>query len=88
MGLPLSLERIATEYIGLDDAGGAKGYMSYQQCNDFRTRATNRPAAARGAKRPKSKPAIRKLTYNEQREYKGMEKTILAAETDVERLEA
>ncbi len=82
------LERIATEYIGLDDAGGAKGFMSYQQCNDFRTKAANRPAAARVAKRPKSKPTTRKLTYNQQREYKDMEKTILEAETEVERLEA
>ncbi len=84
------LERIATEYLGLDDAGGAKGFMTYEQCNDFRTRPITPAAAKRnapGPKRPKSIPTTRKLTYNEQREYKAMEKTILEAETEVERLE-
>jgi len=86
------LQRIATQYIGLDGTGGAKEFMSYEQCNDFRTR-TIAPAASKrnaaGPKRSKSKPkpTTRKLTYNEQREYKAMEKTILEAETEVERLE-
>ena len=84
------LQRIATEYIGLDGAGGAKGFMSYEQCNDFRTKAVTPAAPKRNAprsKRPKPKSTTRKLTYNEQREYKAMEKAILEAETEVERLE-
>ena len=87
------LERIATEFLGLDDAGGAKGFMTYEQWNDFRTKAlssatSKRTAAAPKAKRPKPKPTTRRLTYKEQREYEGMEETILEAEAEVERLEA
>ena len=87
------LERIATEFLGLDNAGGAKGFMTYEQWNDFRTKAlssatSKRTAAAPKAKRPKPKPTTRRLTYKEQREYEGMEETILEAEAEVERLEA
>ncbi|MCH7798914.1 MAG: ABC-F family ATP-binding cassette domain-containing protein [Planctomycetes bacterium] len=84
------LERIATEFLGLDDAGGAKVFMTYERWNDARTRALA-TAAARGPKkpkRPKSKSTTRRLTFKEQREYKDMEKTILEAEAQVERLEA
>ena len=34
------------------------------------------------------KPTTRRLTFKEQREYEGMEETILEAEAEVERLEA
>lgn len=87
------LERIATEYIGLDDAGGIKAFMTYTQWNDAR-KATiagltaKKPTGMPTVKREKVKPANRKLTYNEQREYDAMEHTILAAEDDVKRLEA
>ena len=69
---------------------GCQGFMSYEQCNDFRTKAVTPVAPKRSgprSKRSKQKSTIRKLTYNEQREYKAMEKTILEAETEVERLE-
>ena len=84
------LERIATEYIGLDDTAGSKRFMTYEQWNKERTEAfsssgSKRTAAGPGAKRPK--PTVRKHTYNEQREYEGMEQTILEAEAEVERLE-
>ncbi len=84
------LERIATEYLGLDDAGGAKGFLTLKQWNDFRTKAASSSASKRapGAKSPKPKPTTRKLTYKERREYEGMEQTILEAEAQVERLEA
>ncbi|HAC09823.1 MAG TPA: ABC transporter ATP-binding protein, partial [Phycisphaerales bacterium] len=39
------LERIATEYVGLDDAGGAKIFQTHQQWTEHRTRET---ASARG----------------------------------------
>ena len=84
------LERIATEYIGLDDAGGAKGFMTYKQWNEFRKNATSSTASKRTATKqpkPKPKPATRRLTYKEQREYKAMEGKILEAEAEVERLE-
>ena len=69
---------------------GCQGFMSYEQCNDFRTKAVTPMAPKRSSprsKRSKPKSTTRKLTYNEQREYKAMEKTILDAETEVERLE-
>ena len=87
------LERIATEYIGLDGAGGAKQFMTYKHWNDVRIKAVSsatpkRTAASRGAKRPKPKPTTRRHTYKEQREYEDMEQAILEAEAEVERLEA
>jgi len=39
------LERIATEYVGLDDAGGAKIFQTHQQWTEHRARET---ASARG----------------------------------------
>ncbi len=87
------LERIATEYLGLDDAGGAKRFMTYEQWHDTRMNAVSSPTSKRtaadpGAQRSKPKPTTRRHTYNEQREYAGMEKAILEAEAQVERLEA
>ena len=86
------LERIATEYLGLDDAGGAKSFMTYERWNDARTKAVATVApGAKGSKSPKkskSKSTVRRLTFKEQREYKAMEETILEAEADLERLEA
>ncbi len=87
------LERIATEYVGLDGAGGAKGFMTYKHWDDVRTNtvssmAPKHAAAARRAKRSKQTPATRRHTYKEHREYEGMEQTILEAEAEVERLQA
>jgi ATP-binding cassette subfamily F protein uup len=87
------LERIATEYLGLDGTGGVKSFQTHEQWNAARTSAA--AAAQRDAKAAKPKPAagrkksgVRKLTYKERREYEAMEETILEAEADVERLEA
>ena len=66
---------------------GCQGFMSYEQCNDFRTKAVTPMAPKRSSPRSKPKSTTRKLTYNEQREYKAMEQAILEAETEVERLE-
>ncbi len=84
------LERIATKYIGLDDAGGAKEFMTYQQWNEARTKPASSTASKRTgtAKQPKSKSTTRRLTFKEQREYEGIEERILEAEAEVERLEA
>ena len=87
------LERIATEYIGLDGTGGAKPFQAYRQWLDARKAAastsTERTAApAKTPKAPKPKTGKRKLSYKEQREYDGMEETILEAEARVEELDA
>lgn len=87
------LERIATEYLGLNDSGGAKEYMSYEKWNEARVKAiasaatSKRTSAPQKESRAASKPASRRLTYKEQRELENIEETILHAEADVERLE-
>ena len=84
------LERIATEFIGLDDAGGARSFMTYTQWRDAQKQATRQADDAPATKQPRSrsKPDRRKPTWKEQREFESMEATILDAESEVERLEA
>ena len=87
------LERVATEYIGLDDAGNAKSFQTYEQWIKARRNTTpastrKEPAAPKQARKPKTSASRRKLSYKEQREYDQMEETILEAESDVEELEA
>ena len=84
------LERIATEYIGLDDSGNAKPFMTFQQwfdaCTSTRHTKTSTTTKSKAKeKRPRS--GKQKLSYNQQREYDTMEETILQAETTVEELE-
>ncbi len=85
------LERIATEYIGLDDKGTAKRFMTYTQWNDARIEAAKAESKANTQTAP-SKPVKttrrKKFNYNEQREFNGMEDSILNAESEVERLES
>jgi len=80
------LERIATEYVGLDDCGGIKEFQTYQQwARAHRDAAMN--ATSRPPKMATAKPAPTKRTYKQEREYHGMEMAILEAEAEVERLE-
>jgi len=91
------LERIATEYLGLDDVGGAKEYMSYTKWNEARVKAVTETAASATAakrlaapaeqKRVKPCPAAPKMSYKMQREFDGMEEAIMQAEAQVERLQ-
>lgn len=87
------LERIATEYIGLDDAGGAKSFQTYAQWNDVRAKAAAEiKRDAGGAKTRKKQKhtstTVRKLSWKERKEYEGMEAAILNAEHEVDRMEA
>ncbi|HEO70315.1 MAG TPA: ABC transporter ATP-binding protein [Candidatus Hydrogenedentes bacterium] len=65
--------------------GNYDDYLLYRQ----RNQAENRPAAH--ARKPASAPSVknqpRRLTWHERRELEGIEDEILAAETEVERLE-
>jgi len=84
------LERIATEYVGLDDKGTAKRFMTYQQWNEARIQARKETAKSHSpapTPKPDKSPRKRKFNYNEQREFDGMEEAILKAESEVERLE-
>jgi ATP-binding cassette subfamily F protein uup len=81
------LERIATEYVAIDDRGGIKEFQTYQQWvrhhqDAVVTRVSSSPKMAA------AKPAPRKRSYKQEREYQGMETAILKAEAEVERLEA
>jgi len=86
------LERIATEYMALDDRGDAKWFASIEQWNSAKLKAESiasektKPSAI--AQKVRTQPKPGKLTYKLQREYEGMEEAILDAETQVERLEA
>lgn len=85
------LERLATEYLALNDRGEARRFVSIEQWNSARMKA--QPAAAEkpkpGPSAPKKQtpPRPGKLSYKLQLEYDGMEEAILEAETLVERLE-
>lgn len=90
------LDRIATEFIGLDGRGGDKQYQTLEQfTRDMTSRAETEAASNRATPAPTAsgtsasaaEPRRRKLAYKEQREFDGMEDAILEAETEVERLE-
>jgi ATP-binding cassette subfamily F protein uup len=90
------MERIATEFLALDGRGGARAFASMQQWQEAAKRAAaaesaNRePKQARRASLPDerrrdAKP--RKLSYNEQREFEGIEQRVLDAEERAKELE-
>jgi ATP-binding cassette subfamily F protein uup len=80
------IDRVSTTILSLDGRGGAERFADYGQWEADRRRpvasskatgrATNAPAAASA----KSK----KLSYNEQREWDGMEATVLSTEARLE----
>ena len=89
------LERIATEYVALDDQGGAKWFASMEQWNAARLKserkaepATPGPSVPTTSTRKQTPPKPGKLSYKLQMEYDGIEEAILEAEAEVERLEA
>jgi ATP-binding cassette subfamily F protein uup len=78
------LDRLCTEFIGLDGRGGARFYGSVTQWLTAYERANAAPA--RTAPAPATRPASarpRKLSYREQQEYDQMEAAILEAEQQV-----
>lgn len=89
------LERISTEFLALDDEGGAKAYASLEHWqNDVKKRERKRATGGKSSKQSggsssATKPAKpRKLTYKEQVELAGMEEAIMQAEAEVESLHA
>ena len=86
------LERIATEYLGLDGSGNAKSFQTHEEWMTARTAAAAAAQREANAAKPKAaakrkKPGVRKFTNKERREYESMEEVILDAEANVERLE-
>jgi ATP-binding cassette subfamily F protein uup len=90
------MDRLCTEYVGLDGRGGARTYGSVTQWLAALERAEEdakesarraaAPAKAVAAPAPVVKP--KKLSYREQQELAGMEEAILAAEQAVSEREA
>ncbi len=79
------LDRVSTRVIGLDGEGNSVFYADYPQWEEARV-ARQKESAAKSRPRkeeaaPKSKRV--KLSYNEQREWDGMEERILEAEENL-----
>ena len=86
------LERIATEFVGLDDAGGIKEFQTVEQWYAYQRNQENAAKirhrdATQTTKAAPRKTSRRKRSYKDQREYEGMESAILKAEAHVEMLE-
>ena len=79
------IDRVSTAILALDGKGGAERFADYGQWEaDGGTPAPPKKEPAR-ASSPKSAPAkSKKLSYNEQREWDGMEANVLTAETRLE----
>ncbi len=75
------IDRVSTQILALDGRGGAERFADYGQWEaDGGTPAPPKKEAAR-ASGPKSAPAkSKKFSYNEQREWDGMEANVLIAE--------
>ena len=88
------LDRLATEFVGLDGAGDAKAFNTLEQwTRHMKAMRRSTTPAAQGttpasAGQDAAPRRTRKRSYNEQREYEGMEAAILEAEGRVEALEA
>ncbi len=78
------VDRVTTQILALDGSGGVQRYADYDQWQAKR-RATGAPKKSKPAttERTARCPKAKRLTYLEQREWEGMEKSVLAAEARV-----
>lgn len=83
------LDRVATDVLALDGQGGSAFFAGYEQWERHQTRSTpSQLVVAKAPAKPSAPSPSSRLTASERRELKGMEDTIMAAESDVEALEA
>jgi len=80
------LDTVSTVLLGLDGQGGAQTYADYAQWEEAREEIGRERAQAAKEERPvrTARPArtpVKKLTWKEQREWDGMEETLLMAES-------
>ena len=79
------LERVSTEILALDGEGGAVTFADYAQWQqEVRASRAAAPRHVGEALRPRERDRPKRLGYLEQREWDGMERAILDAETAVE----
>jgi ABC transport system ATP-binding/permease protein len=80
------LDRLASEFIGLDGRGGAGTYADLSQWERARdaTDGAESPAKSAAKSAVSSAPAKKKLSWTEQRELEQIEAKLLAAETELE----
>jgi ABC transport system ATP-binding/permease protein len=79
------LDRLCTEYVGLDGRGGAASYGSVGQWLSAYTTSSGERSTRGEEKKPPAAPARitakpKKLSFKEQQEWDGMEAAVLAAE--------
>jgi len=75
------LERVSTLIVALDGEGGVERFADYAQWEAARACRTPATRRAPAAPPPRERPRPRRLGYLEQREWEGMERAILEAET-------
>jgi len=77
----LMLDRVSTMILALDGLGGAETYADYVQWEASRGARATSPRGAGDAPAPRERPRAKRLGYLEQREWEGMERAILDAES-------
>ena len=77
----LMLDRVSTMILALDGLGGAETYADYAQWEASRGVRATSPRGAGDAPAPCERPRAKRLGYLEQREWDGMERAILDAES-------
>ena len=83
------LDRVSTEFVAFLGDGSAKPFASMEQWRAAKRQVDAPSEAVSKPKAPaKPKQRTKKLSYNEQREFDGMEEAILVAEEKVEALQA
>jgi ATP-binding cassette subfamily F protein uup len=85
------INRVCNSFLGLDGLGGAEIYADYEQWENHVLRGkapkkagTSKDKPTESAEKSRNSKRSKKLSYNEQREYDGMEERILKLESEVE----
>ena len=78
------LDRVSTTVLALDGEGGAETFADYEQWESARARHSTAPRAAVDAPAARERQRTKRLGYLEQREWEGMERAIVDAETAAE----
>ena len=84
------LDRLCTDLLALDGKGNANLYADLSQWENAREREKSQPAEGKAASKPppqavkRPPPGLKRLNWNEQREWEQMETKIMDAESELE----